>query len=59
VFENKLPRRVFGSKRGEGYEFGENCIMRSFINCTLYWVFEDIVGMWVIHEGCDVGGGGK
>jgi hypothetical protein len=29
VFENRLLRRMFGLKAGE------NCIMRSFVNCTL------------------------
>jgi hypothetical protein len=33
VFENRVLRRIFGQKRDEVRE--ENCIMRSFINCTL------------------------
>jgi hypothetical protein len=34
VFENRVLRRIFGPKRDEGREVGENCIMRSFITCT-------------------------
>jgi hypothetical protein len=33
VFENKVLR-IFGRRR-DGEEVGENCIMRSFITCTL------------------------
>jgi hypothetical protein len=35
VFENRVLRRIFGPKRDET---GENCIMRSFITCTLLQV---------------------
>jgi hypothetical protein len=35
VFENRVLRRIFGSKRDEGREVGENYIMRSFRTCTL------------------------
>jgi hypothetical protein len=35
VFENKLLRRIFGPKRDEVKEAGANCIMRSFVICTL------------------------
>jgi hypothetical protein len=35
VFENRVLRRIFGSKRNEVAENGENCIMRSFVICTL------------------------
>jgi hypothetical protein len=36
VFENRVLRRTFGLKRDEVIEAGENCIMRSFITCTLH-----------------------
>jgi hypothetical protein len=38
VFENRVLRRIFGPKRDEvmgEWENGENCIMRSFVICTL------------------------
>jgi hypothetical protein len=35
VFENRVLRRIFGPKRDEVMEVGENCIMRSFITCTV------------------------
>jgi hypothetical protein len=36
VFEKKVLRRIFGPKRDEVSEKGgENCIMRSFVICTL------------------------
>jgi hypothetical protein len=38
VFENRVLRRIFGSKRVRRQEVGENCIMRSFITCTLLQV---------------------
>jgi hypothetical protein len=38
VFENRVLRRIFGPKRDEVTEVGENCIMRSFITCTLLQV---------------------
>jgi hypothetical protein len=38
VFENRVLRRIFGSKRDELKEAGENYIMRSFITCTLLQV---------------------
>jgi hypothetical protein len=34
VFENKMPRRIFGTKR-EGDNTGEKCIMVSVITRTL------------------------
>jgi hypothetical protein len=34
VFENKVLRRIFRSKRDEVTEDWRNCIMRSFITCT-------------------------
>jgi hypothetical protein len=37
VFEDRVLRRIFGPKRG-GREIEENCIMRSFITCTLLQV---------------------
>jgi hypothetical protein len=36
VFENRVLRRIFGSKREEVVEAGEDCIMWSFITCKLY-----------------------
>jgi hypothetical protein len=38
VFENRVLRRIFGPKRDEVRKVGENCIMRSFITCTLLQV---------------------
>jgi hypothetical protein len=35
VFENRVLRRIFGPKREEVRENGDNCIMRSFMICTL------------------------
>jgi hypothetical protein len=36
VFENRVLRRIFGPKRDEErMENGGNCIMRSFVICTL------------------------
>jgi hypothetical protein len=35
VFENRVLRRIFGSKRDYVKEVGENCIMRSCMICTL------------------------
>jgi hypothetical protein len=32
AFENRVLRRIFGSKRDD--VIGENCIIRSFITCT-------------------------
>jgi hypothetical protein len=34
VFENRVLRRIFGAKRDEVREVGENPIMRSFITFT-------------------------
>ena len=36
VFENRVLRRVFGTKRGEVTGNGENYIMRSLVICTPY-----------------------
>jgi hypothetical protein len=38
VFENRMLRRIFGPKRDEVTGEGENCIMRSFVICTLHEV---------------------
>jgi hypothetical protein len=38
VFENRVLRRIFGPKRDEETDVGENCIMRNFISCTLLQV---------------------
>jgi hypothetical protein len=35
VFENRELRRIFGPKGDEVTGDGENCIMMSFITCTL------------------------
>jgi hypothetical protein len=35
VFEKRVLRRIFGLKRDEMREVGENYIMKSFITCTL------------------------
>jgi hypothetical protein len=35
LFENRELKRIFGPKRDKGRENGENCIMRSFVICTL------------------------
>jgi hypothetical protein len=35
MFENGVPRRIFGPK-GKWRETGEDCVMRSFITCTLH-----------------------
>jgi hypothetical protein len=39
VFENRVMRRTFEPKRDEMTGVGENCIMRSFITCTLLQVY--------------------
>jgi hypothetical protein len=36
VFENRVLRRVFGPEREKWREAEEDCIMRSFITCTLH-----------------------
>ena len=36
VFENRVLRRVFGTKRGEVTGNGENYIMKSLVICTPY-----------------------
>jgi hypothetical protein len=38
VFGDKALRRIFGPKREEVGETGEDCKMRSFITCTLHQV---------------------
>jgi hypothetical protein len=35
VFENRVLSRIFRTKRDNGEEFGEDCLMRSFITSTL------------------------
>jgi hypothetical protein len=35
VFENRVLSRIFRTKRDNGEEVGENCLMRSFITSTL------------------------
>jgi hypothetical protein len=37
-FENRVLRRIFGLKRAEVAEVGENCIMRSFITYPLHHI---------------------
>jgi hypothetical protein len=36
VSENRALRRIFGTKREEWQEGGEDCIMRSLVTCTLH-----------------------
>jgi hypothetical protein len=38
VFETRLLRRIFGTKREEAAGAGGGCIMRSFITCTLHQI---------------------
>jgi hypothetical protein len=38
VFENRVLRRIFESKRAEVMEVAEQYLMRSFITCTLHQV---------------------
>jgi hypothetical protein len=35
VFESRVLRRIFGPKRDEEMEGGENCVRRSCMICTL------------------------
>jgi hypothetical protein len=35
VFENKVLRGIFGPKREENLDHGENCIMMNFTACIL------------------------
>jgi hypothetical protein len=35
VFENRVLRRIFGPKRDEVVRVWRNCIVRSFVSCTL------------------------
>jgi hypothetical protein len=39
VFENRVLRKIFRSKRDEVMEQGGNCTMESFITCTTHQVF--------------------
>jgi hypothetical protein len=52
VSENRVLRRMFGHKR----EGRENCIMRSFIICTLYWIYFRVIDSrlmsWAGHTAC-------
>jgi hypothetical protein len=34
VFENRVLRRIFRSRRDEVTEDGENYVMRNFVTCT-------------------------
>jgi hypothetical protein len=36
LFENRMLKRIFGLNVVEVTKDGENCIMRSFIICTLH-----------------------
>jgi hypothetical protein len=38
VFEKRVLRNIFGLKRGEVVERGENCMTISFVICTLHKV---------------------
>jgi hypothetical protein len=35
VFEKRMLRRIFGPEEDQVVGVGDNCIMRSFITCTL------------------------
>jgi len=39
LFENGMLRTMFGSKRDEVTESGENYVMRSLMICTLHHIF--------------------
>jgi hypothetical protein len=39
VFENRVVRRILGSKRDEQNGSGENYMMMSFIICTVHPIF--------------------
>ena len=39
VFQNRVLRRIFGSKRDEVTGNGENYIMRSLMICTSHQIF--------------------
>jgi hypothetical protein len=34
VFKNRVLRRIFGTKRKNWWEAGEDCVMRTFVTCT-------------------------
>jgi hypothetical protein len=36
MFENEVPRKIFGSQREEAAGGGEMWVMRSFIICSLH-----------------------
>jgi hypothetical protein len=36
VLQNRVPRRIFGSKREKVARGGGNCVMRGFIICSLH-----------------------
>jgi hypothetical protein len=38
VFENRVLSKIFGPKREDVKKIGEDYIMRSFINCTVYQI---------------------
>jgi hypothetical protein len=39
VYDNRALRRIFGPER-KWREDGEDCIMRSFVTCTLHQISE-------------------
>jgi hypothetical protein len=41
VLENRMPRRIFGPKRDEVMDSGENCTVGSFIVFTHHQIFLD------------------
>jgi hypothetical protein len=49
-------RRIFEPKRDEVMEVGENCIMRSFIACTLLQVYLECQKERDHYEDQNVGG---
>jgi hypothetical protein len=38
VFENRVVRRMFGTRGRKWRETGEDCIMRSFLSYTLHLI---------------------
>jgi hypothetical protein len=36
MFENRMLRKIFGTKGEKRLEAGEDCIMRSFMTCKLH-----------------------
>jgi hypothetical protein len=43
VLQNRVLRRIFGSKRDEVTGGGENCIMRSLMICTAHPILFTVI----------------